>query len=62
MDLLKKLSKGTGYPNSLLIDLLKKLQDLLLARGGGIRGHIHRVPGGIKGNFLQVFFWNAQGL
>jgi len=62
MDLLKRLSKVTGYPNSLLIEFLKKLQDLLLARSSGIRGHVHRIPRGIEGNFLQVFFWNTQGL
>ena len=36
----------------LLINLQKKLEDLLLAYGCGIRGHIHCIPGGIKGNSL----------
>jgi hypothetical protein len=46
----------------LLINLLKKFQDLLLAYGGGIGCHIHCVSGGIKSNFLQIFFWNAVSL
>jgi hypothetical protein len=46
----------------LLINLQEKLQDPLLAWGGGIGGHIHRVLGGIKSNFLQVFFGDALSL
>jgi len=48
--------------NRLLINLHEKLQDLLLAWGGGIGGHIHCILGSVKGNFLQVVFWNAVSL
>jgi len=44
----------------LLINLLKELQDLLLAYGGGVGCHIYCVSGGTKGSSLQVVFGNAE--
>lgn len=44
----------------LLIHLLQELQDFPLARGGGIGGHVHGIPRGIKGDLPQVVPGNAQ--
>jgi hypothetical protein len=46
----------------LLVNRLQELQDFPLAWGGGIGGHVHGIPGGIKGNLLQVVPRNAQRL